>query len=184
MNIFVKHRQQRVAIAIVLSGVLVAFGTVLPWARLQTVLPNLNWVHITVNGFDGGYVTGSSPRDGNDGLIVLLLGLAVALLGAHYFFGGDLLAGVVILAFALGASTIAAYEIFRLHGEQAFAWTCTTEGSCTGHHSWGLARFGLYLIMVAGLIATIASLVGLLGMLKQRPSAQRANANCSKTTLD
>ncbi len=170
MKVLVAYRQPWVAIAVVLGGALAMLGTALPWAHLQMVTSTFDMVGVTINGFDFGYVTGSI-RDGNDGILILLLILGVILLGAHYYFGGDLLAGIAVFAFAATVTSVAAYDIVRLHGEVAFAWTCDERGSCMGRHSWALARAGLYLIVCGGLVATVAALFGLRGIVVRRTAS-------------
>ena len=170
MKVFVAERQPWVAIAVVLGGALAMLGTALPWAHLQTFDSTFRMVGVTINGFDFGYVTGSI-RDGNDGILILLLILGVILLGAHYYFGGDLLAAIAVFAFAATVTSVAAYDIVRLHGEVGFAWTCG-EDSCVGRHSWALARAGLYLIVSGGLVATVAALFGLRGIVVRRTASR------------
>jgi hypothetical protein len=140
-----------VAGVVVLIGVALAIaGCLMPWARLG---------FLDANAFDFGYITDVSEGSaGNDGIIVLLLGLAAGGLGIHYFVGRVPLASLGILLLGAGIAAVASYNLAGIIIDvNDFCDDCVT--------GWGWQEYvgaGIYLTIAGGVIMAIAALVGMI----------------------
>jgi len=140
----IKPTQPAVGIITIAGAVIAAFGTMLPW---------LDFAGASANGFDGGYLTGSSMADGNDGIVILLLGLAAGALAAHYFMKPNALLSLGSLVLGAAAAGVAGYNLVRLISD--------IRDSCGGCNVMDYLGYGLFTTIVGGAIAAGAAFVGL-----------------------
>ena len=135
--------QPVIGVIVIVGAALAAIGSFLPW---------LDFAGSTANGFDGGYLTGSSMGDGNDGILILLLGLAAAALAAHYFMKPNSLLSLGSLILGAAAAGIAAYDFIRLYKD--------INDGCGGCSPMDYFGYGLYVSIVGGAIAAGAAFMG------------------------
>ena len=136
--------QPVVGIMVIIGAALAAIGTLLPW---------LDFAGATANGFDGGYLTGGSAGDGNDGVVILLIALAAGGLAAHYFMRPMPLASIGSLILGAAAAGIAGYNLARLISD--------IRDGCGGCNVMDYLGVGLYVSIVGGAIAAGAAYFGL-----------------------
>jgi hypothetical protein len=141
-----KPVQPVVGVVAIIGAAMAALGTMLPWVDIQGA---------TANGFDGGYLTGSSMGDGNDGIIIVLLALATAAIAVHYFFGRNKMAAVGVMVLGAAAALVAAYNLERLFSDLR---DLCSAGGCSAFGSLGM---GLYASVAGGAIAAGAAFFGL-----------------------
>jgi hypothetical protein len=133
--------QPVIGIAVIVGAAMAALGSLLPWIESGG---------ITLNGFDAGYLTGSSMSDGNDGIIILLLGLAAGALAVHYFMKPNLLLSVGSLILGAAAAGVAGYNFIRLY----------KDINDSGLSPMDYLSYGLYVSVIGGAIAAAAAYVG------------------------
>ena len=139
-----KPGQPAIGVAVMIGSALAAIGTMLPW---------IDFAGATANGFDGGYLTGSSMGDGNDGIVILLLGLAAGALAVHYFMKPNPLLSLGSLILGAAAAGIAGYNLVRLISD--------IRDGCGGCNVMDYLGFGLYVSIAGGAIAAGAAFMGL-----------------------
>ena len=138
-----KPVQPVIGVAVMIGAALAAIGSLLPW---------IDYGGFSASGFDGGYLTGSSMGDGNDGIVILLLGLAAAALAAHYFMKPNSLLSLGSLILGAAAAGVAAYDFIRLYKD--------IKDGCGGCSVTDYLGYGLYVSIVGGVIAAGAAYVG------------------------
>jgi len=136
--------QPVVGIAVIIGAALAAIGSFLPW---------IDFAGATANGFDGGYLTGGSAGDGNDGVVILLIALAAGGLAAHYFMRPVPLASIGSLILGVAAAGLAGYNLVRLISD--------IRDGCGGCNVMDYLGFGLYATIAGGAIAAGAAYFGL-----------------------
>jgi len=134
--------QPAIGIVVIIGAALAAIGSFLPW---------LDSGGYTANGFDGGYITGSSMGDGNDGIIILLLGLAAGALAIHYFRIKNPLLSLGSLVLGAAAAGVAGYNFIKLYKDINDAGLSPAD----------FISYGLFVSIVGGAIAAAASFIGL-----------------------
>ena len=139
-----KPVQPAIGVAVMIGSALAAIGTMLPW---------IDFAGATANGFDGGYLTGSSMGDGNDGIVILLLGLAAGALAVHYFMKPNPLLSLGSLILGAAAGGVAGYDLVRLISD--------IRDGCGGCNVMDYLGFGLYVSIAGGAIAAGAAFMGL-----------------------
>jgi hypothetical protein len=138
-----KPVQPIVGIAVMIGSALAVVGTMLPW---------IDFAGATANGFDGGYLTGSSMGDGNDGIVILLLGLAAGALAVHYFMKPNPLLSLGSLILGAAAAGVAGYNLVRLISD--------IRDGCGGCNVMDYLGYGLYVSIAGGAIAAGAAFMG------------------------
>ena len=138
-----KPVQPIVGIAVMIGSAMAVVGTMLPW---------IDFAGATANGFDGGYLTGSSMGDGNDGIVILLLGLAAGALAVHYFMKPNPLLSLGSLILGAAAAGIAGYNLVRLISD--------IRDGCGGCNVMDYLGYGLYVSIAGGAIAAGAAFMG------------------------
>jgi len=138
-----KPVQQGIGIAVIVGAALAVIGTMIPW---------LDFMGATANGFDGGYLTGSSMGDGNDGIVILLLGLAAGALAVHYFMKPNPLLSLGSLILGAAAAGVAGYDLVRLISD--------IRDGCGGCNVMDYLGYGLYVSIIGGAIAAGAAFMG------------------------
>ena len=138
-----------IGIAVIVGAALAIIGCLLSWADLDVVAGN---------GFDVGFLTDPEDGDGQDGLFVLLIGLAAGGLGVHYFFGRNALASLAIVGLGVGAAVIGGYNLVKM--VQWMQDFCDELGvdDCDAMQIIGE---GIYLTIVGGAVIAVAGVVGL-----------------------
>ena len=139
-----KPGQPAIGVAVMIGSALAVIGTMLPW---------IDFAGATANGFDGGYLTGSSMGDGNDGIVILLLGLAAGALAVHYFMKPNPLLSLGSLILGAAAAGVAGYNLVRLISD--------IRDGCGGCNVMDYLGFGLYVSIAGGAIAAGAAFMGL-----------------------
>jgi len=139
-----KPVQPAIGVAVMIGSALAVIGTMVPW---------IDFAGATANGFDGGYLTGSSMGDGNDGIVILLLGLAAGALAVHYFMKPNPLLSLGSLILGAAAAGIAGYNLVRLISD--------IRDGCGGCNVMDYLGFGLYVSIAGGAIAAGAAFMGL-----------------------
>ena len=138
-----KPVQPIVGIAVMIGSALAVIGTMIPW---------IDFMGATPNGFDIGYLTDSSGG-GNDGIVILLLGLAAGALAVHYFMKPNPLLSLGSLILGAAAAGIAGYNLVRLISD--------IRDGCGGCNVMDYLGFGLYVSIAGGAIAAGAAFMGL-----------------------
>ena len=138
-----KPVQPIVGIAVMIGSAMAVVGTMLPW---------IDFAGATANGFDGGYLTGSSMGDGNDGIVILLLGLAAGALAVHYFMKPNPLLSLGSLILGAAAAGVAGYNLVRLISD--------IRDGCGGCNVMDYLGYGLYVSIAGGAIAAGAAFMG------------------------
>jgi len=138
-----KAVQPGIGIAVMIGAALAVIGTMIPW---------LDFMGATANGFDGGYLTGSSMGDGNDGIVILLLGLAAGALAVHYFMKPNPLLSIGSLILGAAAAGVAGYNLVRLISD--------IRDGCGGCNVMDYLGYGLYVSIIGGAIAAGAAFMG------------------------
>jgi hypothetical protein len=135
--------QPAIGIAVIVGSAIAVVGTVIPW---------LDFAGATTNGFDGGYLTGGSASDGNDGIVILLLGLAAGALAVHYFMKPNALLSLGSLVLGAAAAGVAGYNLFKLIAD--------IRDACGGCNVMDYLGFGLFTTIVGGAVAAVAAFIG------------------------
>ena len=138
-----KPVQPAIGVAVMIGSALAVIGTMVPW---------IDFAGATANGFDGGYLTGSSMGDGNDGIVILLLGLAAGALAVHYFMKPNPLLSLGSLILGAAAAGVAGYNLVRLISD--------IRDGCGGCNVMDYLGFGLYVSIAGGAIAAGAAFMG------------------------
>ena len=138
-----KAVQPGIGVAVMIGSALAVIGTMLPW---------IDFAGATANGFDGGYLTGSSMGDGNDGIIILLLALAAGALAVHYFMKPNTLLSLGSLILGAATAGIAGYNLVRLISD--------IRDGCGGCNVMDYLGYGLYVSIAGGAIAAGAAFMG------------------------
>ena len=138
-----KPVQPAIGVAVMIGSALAVIGTMVPW---------IDFAGATANGFDGGYLTGGSASDGNDGIVILLLGLAAGALAVHYFMKPNPLLSLGSLILGAAAAGIAGYNLVRLISD--------IRDGCGGCNVMDYLGFGLYVSIAGGAIAAGAAFMG------------------------
>ncbi|MCJ7490875.1 MAG: zinc-ribbon domain-containing protein [Dehalococcoidia bacterium] len=138
-----KPVQPAIGVAVMIGSALAVIGTMVPW---------IDFAGATANGFDGGYLTGSSMGDGNDGIVILLLGLAAGALAVHYFMKPNPLLSLGSLILGAAAAGVAGYDLVRLISD--------IRDGCGGCNVMDYLGFGLYVSIAGGAIAAGAAFMG------------------------
>ncbi len=128
--------QPYVGIAAIVGAALAAIGCFVAWVDIMGY---------TANAFDGGYVTGLGDGDGNDGLLILAIAAAAALLGALHFKQRNSLASTGLIALAAAIVIIAGYNLWKIYDAM---------------DSMEYVGIGLYMTIVGGLVTALAGLFG------------------------
>jgi hypothetical protein len=136
--------QPVVGIVVIIGAALAAIGSFTPWIDIAGA---------TANGFDGGYLTGGSAGDGNDGILILLLALAAGGLAVHYFMRPIPMASIAGLVLGAAAAVLAGYNLIRLSSD--------IRDMCGDCNPMEYLGYGLYLSVAGGAIAAGAAYFGL-----------------------
>ena len=137
-----KPGQPAIGVAVMIGSALAVIGTMLPW---------IDFAGATANGFDIGYLTDSSGG-GNDGIVILLLGLAAGALAVHYFMKPNPLLSLGSLILGAAAAGVAGYNLVRLISD--------IRDRCGGCNVMDYLGFGLYVSIAGGAIAAGAAFMG------------------------
>jgi hypothetical protein len=135
--------QPVVGIVVIIGAALAAIGSFTPWIDIAGA---------TANGFDGGYLTGGSAGDGNDGILVLILALAAGGLAVHYFMRPIPMASIGGLILGAAAALLAGYNLIRLASD--------IRDMCGDCNPMEYLGYGLYLGIAGGAIAAGAAYFG------------------------
>jgi hypothetical protein len=136
--------QTVIGIVVIIGAALAAIGSFMPWIDIAGA---------TANGFDGGYLTGGSAGDGNDGILILILALAAGSLAVHYFMRPMPLASITGLILGAAAAALAGYNLIRLASD--------IRDMCGDCNPMEYLGYGLYLSTVGGIATAAASFAGL-----------------------
>jgi hypothetical protein len=128
--------QPYVGIAVIVGAALAAIGCLLPW---------VDFLGITANAFDGGYVTSLGDGNGKDGLLILPIALVAAVLGGLHFKGRSSLASMAFIALGAAIAGIAGYNLWKIYDAA---------------DSLKYVGIGLYMTIVGGLVTALAGLFG------------------------
>jgi hypothetical protein len=128
--------QPYVGIAVIVGAALAAIGCLLPW---------VDFLGITANAFDFGYVTSLGDGDGKDGLLILAIAATAALLGALHFKARNSLASMALIALGAAIVGIAGYNLWKVYDAM---------------DSMKYVGIGLYVTIVGGLVTALAGLFG------------------------
>jgi hypothetical protein len=139
-----KPVQPVVGVLAIAGGAIAAIGSFLPWIKIESQ---------SSNGFDIGYIT-DSTGGGNDGLFILILGLAAAALAVHYFRSRNQLLSLGGLVLGVAAAGVAGYDFIKVY--KALHDLCGGNCSPTDYIS-----YGLYMGVVGGAVAAVASFFGM-----------------------
>ena len=137
-----KAVQPGIGIAVMIGSALAVIGTMVPW---------IDFMGATANGFDVGYLTDSSGG-GNDGIVILLLGIAAGALAVHYFMKPNPLLSIGSLILGAAAAGVAGYDLVRLISD--------IRDGCGGCNVMDYLGFGLYVSIAGGAIAAGAAFMG------------------------
>ena len=132
--------QPVVGVAVIIGAALAAVGVLLPWIDIAG--------H-TFNGFDVGYLT----KGNGNGIILLVLALAVVGLAVYYLWTNSSWAilGVLVLGAGAGAAGVAVYDLGRVISD--LRDTC---GDCNPMPYVGM---GMYFAVAGGVITAVAAAV-------------------------
>ena len=128
--------QPYVGIAVIVGAALAAIGCFVAW---------VDFMGYTANGFDGGYVTSLGDGDGKDGLLILAIAAAAAVLGGLHFKARNSLAGLAIIALGAAIVGIAGYNLWKVFDAM---------------DSMKYVGIGLYMPIAGGLVTALAGLLG------------------------
>jgi hypothetical protein len=128
--------QPYVGIAVIAGAALAVIGCLLPW---------IDAFGQTANGFDGGYVTSLGDGDGKDGLLILAIAAAAAVLGGLHFKARNSLAGLAIIALGAAIVGIGGYNLWKVFDAA---------------DSIKYIGMGLYVTIVGGVVTALAGLLG------------------------
>jgi hypothetical protein len=128
--------QPYVGIAVIAGAALAVIGCLLPW---------IDAFGQTANGFDGGYVTSLGDGDGKDGLLILAIAAAAAVLGGLHFKARNSLAGLAIIALGAAIVGIGGYNLWKVFDAA---------------DSIKYVGIGLYIIIAGGVVTALAGLFG------------------------
>jgi hypothetical protein len=128
--------QPYVGIAVIVGAALAAIGCLLPW---------VDFLGITANAFDGGYVTSLGDGDGKDGLLILPIAVVAAVLGGLHFKGRNSLASMGLIPLGVAIVGIAGYNLWKMYDAM---------------DSMEYVGIGLYMTIVGGLVTALAGLFG------------------------
>ena len=120
-------------------------------AMLGAILPWIDFMGSTTNGFDGGYITKELGGDGKDGILIILLGLGTAALSLTYFRNPNQLAGLGVLILGIAAGSAAGYNLVKLF----------SDINDMGYKPTEVVGMGPYVSIVGGVITAVAALKGL-----------------------
>jgi hypothetical protein len=128
--------QPYVGIAVIAGAALAVIGCLLPW---------VDALGTTINSFDFGYVTNSNGGDGKDGLLILAIAAAAAVLGGLHFKGRNSLASLAVIALGAAIVGIAGYNLWKVFDAM---------------DSMKYVGIGLYMTIAGGLVTALAGLLG------------------------
>ena len=131
--------QPVVGVAVIIGAALAAVGVLLPWIDIAG--------H-TFNGFDVGYLT-KGNGNGKDGIILLVLALAVVGLAVYYLWTNSSWAILGVLVLGAGAAGVAVYDLGRVISD--LRDTC---GDCNPMPYVGM---GMYFAVAGGVITAVAA---------------------------
>jgi hypothetical protein len=128
--------QPYVGIAVIVGAALAVIGCLLPW---------VDALGTTINSFDFGYVTNSNGGDGKDGLLILAIAAAAAVLGGLHFKARNSLASLAVIALGAAIVGIAGYNLWKVFDAM---------------DSMKYVGMGLYVTIVGGVVTALAGLLG------------------------
>jgi len=147
-----------------MTGIRVAVsGVNLVAAALLIAGSLVSWVSIgdgsdtfSANGFDYGYITDWGDSFGKDGIIILVLGLAIGLLGAAQFVVRHGALSVLAAVLGIAAAGVAAYNAIETVSD------LNSELDVSTSQAIDSLGAGLYLVIAGGIVAAVNAIVGLI----------------------
>jgi hypothetical protein len=128
--------QPYVGIAVIVGAALAAIGCFVAWVDTPG---------FTRNAFDFGYITNSNGADGKDGLLILAIAAAAAVLGGLHFKARNSLASLAIIALGAAIVGIGGYNLWKVFDAA---------------DSMKYVGIGLYMTIAGGLVTALAGLLG------------------------
>ena len=125
-----------IGIIAIAGAALAAIGCFLAWVDAPGT---------TINALDWGYVTDSNGIDGMDGLLVLPIAAAAAVLGGLSFKGRYNLANLALIALGVAIAGVAGYNLWKIVDET---------------DSLKYVGIGLYMTIAGGIVTAVAGLLG------------------------
>ena len=125
-----------IGIIAIAGAALAAVGCLLPW---------VDFMGHTTSSFDFGYATSLGDGDGNDGMLVLIIAAAAAVLGGLSFKGRYNLANLAFIALGVAIAGVASYNLWKIID--------LTD-------SMKYVGIGLYMSVAGGIVTAVAGLLG------------------------
>jgi hypothetical protein len=134
-----------IGLVVIIGAVLTIIGSFMDWVDLGFA---------GLDGFDVGYLTDPLDGEGQDGLLVLGLGIAAAGGAVHYFFVRSVWMSLGIMLAGLCTAALGIYNMSRLIYEAKRDLDLSTGGA------FDLIGPGIYLAIAGGVIVTIGAFAG------------------------
>lgn len=136
--------------AIVATALAIA-GSLVAWVSLDNGFDTFS-----ANGFDYGYITDWGDSAGKDGIIIVVLGLAIGLLGAAQFTARHPALPALTVAAGIATVTTAGYIAIETVSD------LRSERDVSTSQAIDWLGAGLYLVIAGGIVAVVSGIVGLI----------------------